>query len=207
MVSADPTVWIGALLILCALSYIYKETPLFRTVEHIYIGLLAGNEVVYNLKSIQTLGVEAIVAGSWFMIIPIILGILLFTRFVPKYIWVNRYPTAFITGIGTGVLLRGVFKGQIIGQILATAKPLYVAGDPLTSFNNIVVAVAVVSVLLYFIFTFKRTKITEPVTRVGRYLLMIAFGAGFANALMGRASLLFAPVKYLLINWLGIGVA
>ena len=206
MISTDPTVWIGALLILFALSYIYKETPLFRIAEYSYIGLLAGNQIVFNLKSINTLGVQALAAGAFWMIIPLVLGVLLFTKFVPKYLWLSRYPVAFITGIGTGTLLRGVFKGQIIGQILATAKPLFVPGNALTSINNIITVVAVVSTLFYFIFTFKRTRYTEPVARVGRYLLMAAFGAGFANAIMGRVTVLFGPIRYLLINWLGIGV-
>jgi hypothetical protein len=66
----------------------------------------------------------------------------------------------------------------------------------------VVVFVGVLSVLVYFFFSVKRAGPLKPVSRLGIWYLMIAFGATFGFTVMARISLLTGRALFLLKDWL-----
>jgi hypothetical protein len=190
--------WIAALGTLGLMSFAIKENPFYRFVEHIYVGIGAAHSVVLGWESLKTTAITPIANGNFLKLIPLVIGLLLYTRFVKGAMWMSRYPLAMLVGIGTGLTIKGTIGAQIIDQVEATLLPL-------TSIDNIIIVFGLLSVLMFFYFTRKNTnKIFNASSRVGRYVMMIAFGALFGNAVMGRMSLMIGRVQFLLGEWLGL---
>ncbi|QOR33746.1 hypothetical protein IMX26_09550 [Clostridium sp. 'deep sea'] len=190
--------WIAALGTLGLMSFAIKENPFYRFVEHVYVGIGAAHSVVLGWESLKTTAITPIANGNLIKIVPLIIGLMLYTRFVKGAMWMSRYPLAMLVGIGTGLTIKGTIGAQIIDQVKATLLPL-------TSIDNIIIVFGLLSVLMFFYFTRKNTnKIFNASSRVGRYVMMIAFGALFGNAVMGRMSLMIGRVQFLLGEWLGL---
>ena len=190
--------WLAALGTLGLMSFTIKENPFYRFVEHIYVGIGAAHSVVMGWESLKTTAFTPIVAGDYVKLVPVLIGLVLYTRFVKGAVWMSRYPLAILVGIGTGLTIKGTIGAQIIDQIKATVVPL-------NSINNIIIVLGVISVLMFFYFTRKNNnKVFNTSSKVGRYIMMIAFGALFGNAVMGRMSLMIGRVQFLLGDWLGL---
>jgi branched-subunit amino acid transport protein len=62
-----------------------------------------------------------------------------------------------------------------------------------------------VSVMTYFFFSFEQKgKVSQGVSRFGRFILMFAFGAIFGSTIMARLSLLIGRVYYLIHDWIQV---
>ena len=191
--------WIAALGTLGLMSFAIKENPFYRFVEHVYVGIGAAHSVVLGWESLKTTAITPILDnGEYIKLLPLIIGFLLYTRFVKGAMWMSRYPLAILVGIGTGLTIKGTIGAQIVDQVKATLLPL-------TSINNIIIVFGLLSVLMFFYFTRKNTnQVFNVSSKVGRYVMMIAFGALFGNAVMGRMSLMIGRVQFLLGEWLGL---
>ncbi len=71
----------------------------------------------------------------------------------------------------------------------------------LNTINNIIFVVITLSATMYFLFTL-RSKQSEPVITLGKYGMMIAFGATFGQTVMSRISLFTGRMQFLLFEWL-----
>jgi hypothetical protein len=202
MISTDIGVWIAAFFTIFIMSYAYKDNPLFKFAEHVYVGAAAGHAVVMGIVSASTSSWIPLTKGQIIHIIPLVLGLLLYTRYHPRYYWVSRYPIALLVGLGTAISIRTVIAANFTQQIAATIKPL--SAVPLTNFNNLVVLVVTVTVLWHFLFTQHKlaTGNFGLIGKFGRYAMMVAFGAAFGNTVMTRMVLLLGRVDFLLFEWL-----
>ncbi|QOR33750.1 hypothetical protein IMX26_09570 [Clostridium sp. 'deep sea'] len=190
--------WIAALGTLGLMSFAIKENPFYRVVEHVYVGVAAAHSLVMGWESLNTTAFTPITQGEFLKIIPLVIGVLLFARFFKGQMWLSRYPLAILVGIGTGLTIKGTISAQIIDQVQASIKPL-------NTLNNVIIFVGLLSVLMFFYFTRKNTnKLFNVSSKIGRYIMMIAFGALFGNAVMGRMSLMIGRVQFLLGEWLGL---
>ena len=147
---------------------------------------------------------------------PMILGIMLLWRLAPKGAWIARWPLAFILGSTAGVRLTGFLESDFIKQIQSTIIPLIeYQYDPATgalnfgqtfyaSMNNILIVLGVMCGLVYFFFSLEHKGFVGRVSRVGVWVLMVTFGAGFGYTVMGRIALLVGRFEFLVIDWLNI---
>jgi hypothetical protein len=201
--STSPQVWLAAFLTLAMFSLaVYKENPVYRVAEHAFIGIGAGHAIVTGIQSIQTSGWDPLVKnGEFALLIPMLFGLMLFTKYVKPVSYLARLPMAVIVATGAGLGLRGAVQAQLLNQISATFLPL-------NSFNNIVVVAGFVVGTSYFLFTRRYTRPLEGplgiLPRLGRWFLMIAFGASFGNASMGFLSMLIGRALFLVRDWLGL---
>lgn len=191
--------WVAAIGTLGLMSFAIKENPFYRFVEHVYVGIGAAHSVVMGWENLQNSAFTPIAEqGDMLKIIPIVVGLLLYARYIKGQMWLSRYPMAVLVGIGTGLVLKGTIGAQIVDQIKATMVPL-------NTLDNIIIAVGLLTVLMFFYFTRKNTNpVFNVSSRIGRYIMMIAFGALFGNAVMGRMSLMIGRVQFLLGDWLGL---
>ena len=147
--------------------------------------------------------------------LPMILGIMLLWRLAPKGAWIARWPLAFILGSTAGIRLTGYLESDFIKQIQATLLPLidwaYDAQGKVDlqltlyhSMNNVLVVGGVLCGLVYFFFSLEHKGFVGRVSRVGIWVLMITFGAGFGFTVMGRIALLVGRFEFLAVDWLNI---
>jgi len=199
---------IAVLLTLLVFSRLLGDNPAFRVVQYLFVGTSLGYAfvVVYH----QVLRPNAIVmAGSLanpaqlaFLVVPWALGLLLLARLTRRQqlSWVANVPLALLFGIGTALAVGGALKGTLVPQLLDSARP--VGGGPLQILGSVLLVLGVVLTLCYFYFTVPRTTAGGSVVafgaRIGRWLLMVAFGFFFAGALLSYITALNARIEFIL---------
>ncbi len=197
-ISTNMGVWIAAIATVGIMSFAFKDNPLYRLVENLYVGVSAGHAIVLGYMNIRDQGWTPMVQkGQWNILVPMILGILLYTRYNKKLSWMSRYPMALMVGIGTGLAIRGTVGSQIVSQIRSTILPL-------NSVNNWIIIIGTLGTLAYFFFSVEHKGAVKGVSTFGRYVLMVSFGAAFGSTVMGRMALFIGRLQFLYANWLGI---
>lgn len=200
--SATTYLWIQALLTLALLSIMFMDNPAYKFAEHLYVGLYAGYFVVTTwFNYIRPSTQDLINKQKYYLLIPILLGLLIYTRYIPGLQWLSRYNMAFVVGVGSGLVLARDFKSLLLDQVVATFKTLW-TGKLSTSFNNWIIVAGVMSVMWYFLFTVKKQGLPGHVSNFGRAVMMVAFGSAFGNTVMARVSLILGRMQFLLGDWL-----
>ncbi len=217
------SVWLGAIITLCCFSFLYKDNPLYRFAESLFVGVSAGYylSVVYFHQVLKpnllaklmpgmfASGQAANASPDYWLIIPGILGCLMLLRFSQKLAWVSRFTVAFVMGVSTGLTIVTSTQQYLIPQIAKAIKPLIVMTATGTnywqSFSNLILVVGSIACLFYFFFsTEHRGPVYGNLAKIGIWFLMISFGASFGATVMGRISLLIGRFSFLLHDWLHI---
>jgi len=194
--STNVGVWLGALFTIAAYSYLYKENRLYRMAEHIYVGAGAGYALAAGYLNVMNKAWNPLVQkGQVIVIVPLLLGLMLFLRFTKNLKWVSRIPLALVVGMGAAIAMRGAVGEQFISQVKATMIPI-------NSINNLILIFGTIGTLTYFFFTFPKNSVVRVGSNVGRWILMITFGAAFGNAVMGRISLYIGVLQFMFGSWI-----
>jgi hypothetical protein len=181
-------------------SFLYKENIVYRWVEYTLIASGIGTIVVINFESLNKIGISGITAGNYSLILPFILGALLYSRYWREYAWVQRYPLALITAVYTGLTVRGIIGMEIMNQIAATITL------SIFDFKELMIILSVVFGIYYFMFSSRFTlppKYNTPVKQIGRLVVMILFGFYLGNTIMSRLSYAIDRLQYI-FQYLGI---
>jgi hypothetical protein len=197
--STDITVWVGAILTFAAYSFlVFGDNPAYDLAEHLFIGCASGYAFSLAVTNLKTLAFTPLLAGDWVVIIPTLLGVMLYFKFIPKASWVSRIPVSLIVALASGVAARGAVESQILSQIKATMLPL-------NNVTNIILVLGVISVTWYFFLSFKSSSATtKGLSTIGKWVMMAAFGASFANIVTARFSILIGRFQFLVNTWLGL---
>jgi hypothetical protein len=203
MVSADPQIWIQAILTIAATSFVFRDNIVFKVAQYTFIGVAAGHYIVMGVKNIINYGWVHLAGGAYIYVVVFILGILLYARFSKEYYWLYRYPIAFM--VGNGISIRAAIHSDFIINIAATASPL-VATAPMDTINNIIIFVGCIAALSHFIFTYEgiHKGTLGYVPKLGRWMMLMAFGASFGNTLMTRFGMYQGRILFLLRDWLQV---
>ncbi len=218
--SQDLSVWLAAALTLCIFSFLYKDNPFYRFAENLFVGVSAGYYLVLNFWTV-------LVANLWdplvtsldgrhgsplaarlgdyraFLVLPALLGVLLFSRFVPRLNWLARWPLAVIIGVYAGLKTTGFAQGDFVAQVQGSIQPLW-TGNWGTSLSACIFTVGLLVTLLFFYFSREHKGALGVASKAGMYFLMISFGAGYGYTVMSRISLLIGRFQFLLHDWLGL---
>lgn len=226
-------VWIAAIMTLGVLSYLYRDNPLYKLVESLVVGVSAGYFFVVGFWDVLVaklmLGLIPAMAHAWaiplgpgetpkdqdwWTLVPLVLGVLIFGRFIPKLEWIASWPLAFVVGMTAGLKLIVFIEADFIGQIENTMMPLIVftaeqpsqSGkfDLWQSIRNTLLVLGVLCSLTYFYFSVEHKGVVRQIARCGIWVLMITFGSSFAFTVMGRITLLTVRLEFLLGRWLGL---
>lgn len=192
---------IAGILTLAVLTFLYKDNPIYKMAESILIGVSIGYTLVIVWEqTIVDLLVEPLVLGNLYLIIPLILGLLMFSRFIPKLSYLSRIPIALLIGSGAGVAIPVMLEARTMRQVVATVNPLFDAGFSF-DFSALVVLIGVISTLAYFYFSREQTGLLGKLAGSGRYFLMIFFGATFGYTVMSRMSTFIGRMEFLLTDF------
>ncbi|MFZ5918167.1 MAG: hypothetical protein ACOYZ7_14590 [Chloroflexota bacterium] len=207
-------------LTLMVFSYLLGDNPLFRIAQHLLVGLALGFAWIVAWHTIFLPRVLALIGSPsrqsvLYTLIPLGLGALLLLKGRGARSRLSSIPLAYLFGVGTAVALGGAIFGTLIPQVQATMLSLN-PNDYLTSYapedvwypvvNAIFIVVGTVSTLAYFTFTIGsqaglgrlRGRLVSVGARVGKWFLMIVFGALFGSLVMSRIALLVERVSFLL---------
>jgi hypothetical protein len=180
---------------------LWKENPLYRFAQYSVASVAVSVTVISGLDAIRKTAISPIITGTnpW-MIVPTILGILIFTNMLGRrYNWISRYPIGIIIGVGTALALRGAIPAQILGQMVSLIRRGVIGGF-IDTFNNIIFIIMGFVALIYFFFYFvHRTGVGRSLAKVGRYAVMLAFGATFGTTLMMNTIFLSYVIMYVSI--------
>jgi hypothetical protein len=236
--------WVAALLTLSIFSFLYKDNAVYKMAEHVFIGISAGyfvalefwNVFIPNLWnplmqgfhrvamqpvfSVGGLSVSLPYFPGMILLVPFALGILLFTRFHPKFAWLSRWSIAAMIGAYAGLAIIGALQGDLVAQIRANMISVYTpesvtvlraatgAGELflgiLEVLRNPLIIVGLICTLFYFFFSREHRGSLGLASKIGIWFLMISFGASFGYTVMSRVSLLIGRLHFLLSDWLGI---
>lgn len=196
--------WLMAFLTLALFSFMYRDNPVYKAVEHIFAGLTVGYQIGLIWNSIILQQVWAyVLAGKGWRLIPAFFGLLMLTRLSSKLSWLSRTSLAFVMGTTAGIFLPSELHGKILAQMQDTLRPLD-GGDGFGAMLlSVVVVVGVLSTLVYFYFSKEHKGVLGVTAKVGIWFIMISFGAHFGYTVMGRVSLLIGRVQFLIEDWIG----
>ncbi len=195
-------VWVAGLLTLVIFSFLYRDNPVYRTIEHVYVGISAGYyiAVMWHNVLVPNLLMPLLQDGHWVLVVPAALSLLLFTRFLPRGGWLARWPIAIYVGVYAAINLQQYVQGDILPQAQATIVPL-------KTFGNVVIVAGTLTTLSYFFFSREHRGALGVSARIGIWFLMISFGAAFGTTVMSRMSLVIARAYFVIHEWLGPALA
>jgi hypothetical protein len=169
---------------------------------------------------------DAGIYGHWVWAIVLPMGIAGYFVFSRRHAWMSRIPIGIILGLWSGQQVQVWFK-RYGPQIADSIKPIFpTTWDSLTvpyaqnlpkdqadliahnvyasqALTNLIFVLTLLSVLSYFLFSFDvKNRAVRGFTTMGRYLLMIGFGAIFGSTVMMRFTLLIDRMYFIWIEWL-----
>lgn len=217
------TILVGGLGTLAIFSFLWRENPFFRFFEHLYIGIAAGFGIAFTIKDFfyprifsPMFGLDIVqypdgtvsdVRNPLYLlfIIPMLFGLLYYFIFSARYSWLAKLVIGFTLGISGGISFKAFFN-DMTPQIVGSFKPLLVFHEGsvvwMKSFSNTFFVVTLLSVMIYFFFTFKRSApALAKASFVGRWLMMVCFGAFFGSTVMARMALLVERLQFLIHDW------
>ncbi len=210
LMTSGPWVWIAAMLTLAIYSFLYKDNPFYKIAEYIFVGISAGYWAIFLWWNYAYPNLfEPLAKGNYLNIIPIGLGLMMFTQLFRRTAWLVRFPLTFVLGVSLGLQIVAAVEGDMVPQLRGTFSPfsrgvLFGTADFWTSIGYIVLLVGVLSTLIYFFFSKEHKGFLGAGARIGIYFLMIAFGASFGYTVMARISLLFGRLHFLFSDWLHV---
>ncbi|MEM7114143.1 MAG: hypothetical protein AAF614_17035 [Chloroflexota bacterium] len=180
---------IGFILTLFIYSYLVGDNPLFRLASYILVGVSAAYAAVVVSQQVlwpiyEQLRAAPTERASLLWLVPIVLALLLALKRLPAFSWLGSMTLALLIGVGAAVALTGALLGTLWPQVTA-------AGNGATPLRGLLIALLTISTLLSFQYVRRANEKGEAetprwltaVSTVGQAVLMVTFGAIFANVL------------------------
>jgi hypothetical protein len=210
----DIGIWIGALLTLGIISFLYKDNIIYKISEAIFVGVSAGFWFIAlfwdNLYRVFWIGVfpaaNTNAKPQYILFGGVILGMLMLSRLLGNKVgWISRWPLAFIVGATAGLKLITYLASNALSQINATVGN-FVGAVNQPTFAGLVaastIAIGTFCGLVYFFFSKEHRGWFGGLATIGTWFLMVTFGASFGYTVMSRMSLLLGRIDFLLSDWL-----
>ena len=208
--SADWTgfgTFIAAGITLSLYSFLYKDNPLFKFAENLYVGVAAAytlNQIWYTVLLADVVnplsGLDSENMSKLWLIVPTLLGFFMLTQLSSaKFSWLSRIAFAFVVGLGSGLAIPRTIAANVLAQLEPSMQPITATWVGLDLF---IILIGVVTVLVYFFYSVEHTGPVGVASKIGIWFLMISFGASFGYTIMARLSLLIGRVGFLLEDWL-----
>ncbi len=194
-------------------SFLYKDNPMYKFCEAVFVGISAGYWFVslyyQNLlaKLIDPLVADPVGSGAISYYVVAILGLMMLMRLVPSIGWISRWPLSVIVGATAGLWFITYLQSNAMLQLQNTIMPIqeYAADGSLNwyqSIGNLTVMVGTITGVIYFFFSKEHKGAFGTAAKVGIWFLMITFGASFGYTVMSRMSLLIGRMDFLFGDWL-----
>jgi hypothetical protein len=201
---------LSAVLTLSIFSYLLGDNPLYRLALHIFVGASVAYVFVIALQgvilpalsppdtsdpNIRLLWIISSLGGG-------VLGMLLLTRGVRGLSRLSDVSVAVLLGVGVGVALGGAILGTLVPQLDAAANP--VVPEVLKPLGQAVAIIGTITGLMVFSFTGRQptrrlmNRLLNGGARIGRWFVLIGFGAAYGGVLVASLAFFADRVQYLI---------
>lgn len=124
--------WLGIFLTFSVLSFLYKDNPFYKLVEHLFIGVSVGYLIVLQYgDNIEPKVIDAIFGGDldgvWLglRIVALLLVLMMFAKVVSRrWAWLGRYPLAFVVAFYAGLQVNAMAQAELGAQIKFAASSI-----------------------------------------------------------------------------------
>jgi hypothetical protein len=171
--------FIALFLTFAVVSFVWRDNPLYRTVESIFIGVALGLFATFEIRQVliprlwDRLAAGPSTAMVWVAaIVTTLVAALLLARTVPPLAWLGRVPVAIAVGSLAGMVAAGFIRSVLIPQVSATATSLTIT-DALWHERS-----------LCLLESQPPNAMTNLVCNFGPYLNQLLIGLGVAAALV-----------------------
>jgi len=194
---------IAAVLTLAIFSFLYRDNPVYKMAESLLIGVSIGYflTITWTNSLMSGLFRPLIRDADFSLLIPLVLGLLMFGRLHPRTAVLSRLPIAVLIGSGAGAAIPAMLGARTLVQMSATVQPL-VGGGWWPTLSALVVMAGVLCTLAYFYFSREHRGLMGGAARAGTWFLMVFFGTTFGYTVMSRMSTLIGRVEFLLSDFL-----
>jgi hypothetical protein len=198
--------WIAALLTFVMFSFLYRDNPIFKVGEHLFLGVALGYSLcnyyydnIYPQGLAPLLGNDPNIPRNLWVIIPLVLGLFVLLRMIPQLAWLSRYSFAIYIGGWAGLTVPAEMSSRLLPQITATMRPIT---PDWAGLSQLLLLIGVLCTVVYFFFSLEHKGAVGQISRIGIVFIMVAMGASFGNTVMGRVSLLIGRFQFLLYDWI-----
>ena len=205
----------ATVLTLAVLSYLFGDNSFFRLAQSLFVGVAAGYAGALSWHSILWPRVLLLIrqpATYWYYGLSFILGTMLLARGLRATRALANLPLGILFGIGAALALGGALGGTLLPLVRSLFYPLapqvYGVGWPawVMIVDAVLIIIGTLAVLGAFQFTIPHRGPFKYIGRawsalgrsLGRGLIMVAFGALYAGALVSFFTLLIGRIEFLL---------
>ncbi|MDP2856462.1 MAG: hypothetical protein Q8P50_00605 [Bacillota bacterium] len=144
--------WVAAFFTLGIFSFVFKDNKAFRISECVLVATTAANGIVltYHNYIRPTIVVDIGKNGNWHYVLPLLICLMVYTRFFKSLRRWARIPMTFWMGVGAGYIITRQ-PALLFSQVQASFMSL-------NTVNNLLFIAGVVSTLVYFYFTVSAKK-------------------------------------------------
>jgi len=209
----NPTpTWIGiiiaSLLTLAMYSFLYKDNPVYKFGEHLYLGVTVGYFIGLEWFTVMwPLLIRPLKDDPqyyWYLVFPGILGVTMLFRFINSVAWVSRYALAFMVAVGAGLAIPAIIQASILQQMYATFKPLWIHGpNVMGTFQQLVYCFVIAAIVIGIVYAFLKIRIRGAAGIILRILFIAILIAMFIPKFSksGGANPIFS---LMVANWVSI---
>jgi len=163
---------------------------LYLLSESVYVAAASAMAGFIFIETVNTGLFIPLGQGQFWLLIPLILGLITFFRFSKRHGWLFNYPTAVIFGFSLGIALTSTLQTWIVSPLSdVLTRTTNLAPDPVSA---IIVFIATITSVIYFLYS---SKLSGPfyegklswLSKLGR--IFIAIGIGY---LLGKVEVVEA---------------
>jgi hypothetical protein len=212
-------VMLATITFLIVISYIFKDSSAYRMLSHLLLGAATAVTVAILYRNVlrpnwwlpMSQGFASVGAGKWdwkvLWLLCLVPGAMWYTLYFKKLEWMSRIIFGLFIGMGAGLAFKNYLL-LIVPQITNSFKPIVALTeggrvDVATSINNVLFLATLVTILVYFFFTFRmEVPLVNRARGYGRWMMMICFGTLFGFTVMTRMSYFLERLRYVKIELL-----
>ncbi len=196
---------IGALVTLAVWSYLAGERRLFVWSQYLLAGLATGYLLVISVREVllPRLVAPLLADPGSLQLWPVLIlaAILVAARWLPRRI--VALPIAVLIAGTAAFALGGAVVGTLLPQVAAGLLPGGVSSAALLNAGIGLVISALV--LLVFLHGAPRGRMVAGAAGVGHWLMIGGLGGWLGFLLVSRLALFVDRIRFVLVDWLGIG--
>lgn len=190
---------VGLILTLMVFSYLIGDNPLFRVAVYLFIGVASGYAatVVWHYVLIPRLS-QLLTAFNPLSLVPLILGVTLLAKLLPRIAWIGNFAMAVLVGVGAAAAVGGALIGTLMPQAQAAIDEFDIlsAGSGLEAVSRLLEGAILLGGTVFTLASFhftagraadggpKRNRVLEGVAWIGRIFIAITLGVLFAGVYM-----------------------
>jgi len=183
---------IGFVLALIAVSFMFfGETYPFALTERFHIAALMAYNTFALYSTLKSSLWGFLMSGQWWLVIPLILGLLAFARFTSVR-WLAKYPVAVLAGLGLGLVVGLNIRSAIVNMVTQTVSDL--SGARIGVAGGWIAFICAFTVIPFFLYStrystpfYEKGKPLNYVVQVGRLAMLFVFGEMIGGGAFGAA--------------------